>query len=1234
MKETSSNTSLEPNFINKVIDKKELKLLMGRIFNIYGAGRASHASDRLKELGFHYATRAGISLSIEDLRVPSSKRSLLSKTDAEIQRIEQRYRCGDITFIERFQKVIDTWNNSSESLKDEVIAYFKIKDPLNPVYMMAFSGARGNLSQVKQLVGMRGLMADPHGQIISLPIKSNFREGLTVTEYVISCYGARKGLVDTALRTADSGYLTRRLVDVAQDILIREVDCGTMQGILLKDAVDKKKILISLESRLSGRVLQESLYVPDSGEVIARINQSLNRKISVCLVEFGMKSIYVRSPLTCESSRSVCQLCYGWSLAHGSLVDLGEAVGIIAAQSIGEPGTQLTMRTFHTGGVFTGNLAEQIRAPFDGILKLPRFTKVTYIRTQYGGEAFRIEESLKLDLCKSGCVNSKLELKQGTTLFISDNEEFRATQVIGELSARENSVTEKASEELYTDISGESFFSELSVENTVDRHGNVLLTSSDGGLLWVLAGDVYSLPKNATVHVTDGTVVTKNSILASVEVLSNCGGKVRLVPTCSDEVQVITASLCLHNGILKNEPYSTLSGSIWSLEFEDGHKFSMHCSPGNRLSHSQTVAESFDHAYCTTTGGILRYSTRNNCKPVEHGKGFEVLEDFSLFWIPEETHHIHRDASLLMVHNGEFVNKGSQLIADVCCVSDGYVEILEENGVVTEISIKPGILHPVEESVLTSFESGIFYIGDKVYNNVYADNLSFIEITTNRNGVFLLIRPIIQYFVHKNTRTLQQSVDSTSCTSLRIRAVERILFKDGEKVKSASSVVLLKTYLVLDVISEAPHVAADVEFLYHDDVCRLNFVVLENLRVKKDIFGYMYNTYVHLSVDDGDCITPGTKVAEIALLCRSGGEVRRISDDRSTKKVLILTPEDLVVIPIDNVPAQVSVGECVQYGDHLTEEVVAPRSGQVFSVDSKSITVRFGTPYLLSPGAILQIVSSGLVQKGDVLATLAYERSKIGDIVQGLPRIEEILEARKPKDSCVLAQRPGTFVFYCSSDDTYTIKIFENDTSSSDYIVSSFQKFIVSNGDFLPLGTPITAGIPNPHEMLHVFFNFYKCTLNLYEAAKLSLQKVQMYLVHEVQSVYQSQHVDISDKHLEVVIRQMTSKVRVEDGGDTTLLPGELVELQQIETVNKAMSMTGGLSATYYPVLLGITKSSLNADSFISAASFQETTRVLAEAAIEGRTDWLQGLKENVIIGRLIPAGTGFSSYRDLMETE
>src|SRR6056300_652332 len=245
----------KPQFTNKVIDKKQLKKLMSWAFSNYGTGRSSYMADRLKELGFYYATKAGISLSVEDLKVPPTKRDLLNKTNEEIKFTEQKYQRGEITTVERFQKVIDTWNTASESLKDEVIKYFKETDPLNPVYMMAFSGARGNISQVRQLVGMRGLMADPQGQIIDLPIKSNFREGLTTTEYLMSCYGARKGIVDTALRTANSGYLTRRLVDVAQHVMISSLDCQTEDGLTMLPMFEGTKLLLSLKDRILGRAL-------------------------------------------------------------------------------------------------------------------------------------------------------------------------------------------------------------------------------------------------------------------------------------------------------------------------------------------------------------------------------------------------------------------------------------------------------------------------------------------------------------------------------------------------------------------------------------------------------------------------------------------------------------------------------------------------------------------------------------------------------------------------------------------------------------------------------------------------------------------------------------------------------------------------------------------------------------------------------------------------------------------
>jgi DNA-directed RNA polymerase subunit beta' len=323
------------------------------------------------------------------LQVPPSKRKLLDEAEDEIRKTEERYTRGDITEVERFQKVIDTWNSTNEDLTSAVVRNFRESNPLNSVYMMAFSGARGNISQVRQLVGMRGLMANPQGEIIDLPIKTNFREGLTVTEYIISSYGARKGLVDTALRTADSGYLTRRLVDVSQDVIIRELDCNTERGIPIRSMTDGERVLIPLKDRLLGRVPAEDVIHPETGEVIVPRNEPISDDMAEEIGRAKVEQVVVRSPLTCQASRSVCQRCYGWSLAHAYLVDMGEAVGIIAAQSIGEPGTQLTMRTFHTGGTVTGEQAPTIRASFNGTvhLKLKRKDEVLRsrpFRTRHG----------------------------------------------------------------------------------------------------------------------------------------------------------------------------------------------------------------------------------------------------------------------------------------------------------------------------------------------------------------------------------------------------------------------------------------------------------------------------------------------------------------------------------------------------------------------------------------------------------------------------------------------------------------------------------------------------------------------------------------------------------------------------------------------------------------------------------------------------------------------------------
>jgi len=344
------NDALPPalRFIDKVVDRKILGTLVADLFRMFGNQVTAEVLDRIKALGFSYATKAGITISVADINIPEEKRQILDEAEEQVTLVDRQYRRGLITADERYERVIEIWTRAKERVTQ---ALMDNMDPTNSVYMMATSGARGNVQQISQLAGMRGLMADPSGRIIELPIRANFREGLTVLEYFTSTHGARKGLADTALRTADSGYLTRRLVDVAQDVIVREIDCGTTEGTVVREIKDGGQVIESFYERLVGRVAAETLVHPETGEVLVAPNEMITEEVAQSIIDAGLTEATVRSVLTCQSRYGVCVACYGRNLATGDIVEVGEAVGIIAAQSIGEPGTQLTMRTFHMGGV-------------------------------------------------------------------------------------------------------------------------------------------------------------------------------------------------------------------------------------------------------------------------------------------------------------------------------------------------------------------------------------------------------------------------------------------------------------------------------------------------------------------------------------------------------------------------------------------------------------------------------------------------------------------------------------------------------------------------------------------------------------------------------------------------------------------------------------------------------------------------------------------------------------------
>jgi DNA-directed RNA polymerase subunit beta' len=1224
-------------FNNRMVDKGQLKKLITWSFRHYGTARTAQMADKLKELGFRFATRAGVSISIDDLKIPPIKREMLEAAENTIDETEAKYTRGEITEVERFQKVIDTWNITSESLKDEVVVNFRENYPLNSVYMMAFSGARGNLSQVRQLVGMRGLMANPQGEIIDLPIKTNFKEGLTVTEYIISSYGARKGLVDTALRTADSGYLTRRLVDVSQDVIVREHDCGTVRGLNVEAMKDGDRILISLASRMNGRVLAADVFHPETKELIGARNQQLDEDLIKEITKAEVKSVFARSALTCEAARSVCQLCYGWSLAHGHLVDLGEAVGIIAAQSIGEPGTQLTMRTFHTGGVFTGEVEQQIRAPHDGTVKFSNL-RVRAVRTRHGEDREQVEVNGDLILEPKGKGKKKVfNLTPGSLLLVADGSEVKAGDLLAEIAlSRGGRSTEKATKDVASDLAGEVLFADIVPEEKTDRQGNMTRIAQRGGLIWVLSGEVYNLPPGAEPMVKNGDRIAVDGVLAETRLISVSGGVVRL--RNEREIDIITASVSLDRA--KVEVDTQTGREQYTIVTDDNQRFQLLTAPGTKVQNSTAVAELIDDRYRTRTGGIVKFAGLDVQKKGKAKQGYEVVQGGTILWIPEESHEVNKDISLLNVEDGQYVEAGTEVIRDIFCGISGIIEVVQKNDILREITIKPGELHLLDDPEAGQSVTGtICYPGQKPIPELETlTELRYLEYVETPEGSALLIRPVVEYQVPDEPNLPSQaSVNQAGAQgTIELRAVQRVPYKDGERVKSVDGVELLRTQLVLEMDSTStPQLAADIELIQDEESgeLRLQLVILESLTIRRDTAGDNLggSTYTEALVTDGEHIAPGAVVARTEIRCKNHGEVRGIREGaESVRRVLVVRDTDRTTVETNGAKPTVKVGKLLVAGSQIAEGLASPESGEVAEVNDDRVVLRMARPYRVSPGAILHIDTGDLVQRGDNLVLLVYERSKTGDIIQGLPRIEELLEARKPKEPCILNRRDGTAsVVYGDDNEPIEIKVIDASGAVEEYFLGPGQNLLVSDGNTVKAGHLLTDGQLNPHEILEVYFNHFREDNGVFEAALLALQKTQAFLVNQVQSVYQSQGVEIADKHIEVIVRQMTSKVRIDDGGDTTMLPGELQELRQVEQVNEAMSITGAAPAEYTPMLLGITKASLNTDSFISAASFQETTRVLTEAAIEGKSDWLRGLKENVIIGRLIPAGTGFNAYED-----
>jgi len=513
----------ELGFFNKVAGKNELGDIIWNCYKVCGHEKTIVALDKLKELGFREATRAGVSIGIDDMIVPKEKQKLIEESLRQIREVEKQHRRGIITSGERYNKIVDIWTHATDEITAALMKTLEAnqgKREYNPIWLMMDSGARGNRQQVRQLAGLRGLMAKPSGDIIEKPILSNFREGLTVLEYFISTHGARKGLADTALKTADSGYLTRKLVDVAQDVIIREADCGTTNGIWVQAIYEGEDEVVRLSERIIGRVAAEDILNPNNPkEFLVRANEEIDEDRAKMIEQMGIERVKIRSPLTCETKRGLCQLCYGRNLATGRMVGLGEAVGIIAAQSIGEPGTQLTMRTFHIGGVAAGTFKQPIiKAKFDGIL---HYHDLRYVTLQDGNNIVLNKNGYITVTDETGRELETHNIVIGAVIMVPPGGRVKKGDTLAQWDPHNVPIlSEKAGRVKFHDII-EGVTMRYEVDETTGQQAMVVIEHKEDLHPQILvlddAGEVvasYGIPADAHIVVEEGDEIVAGSLLA------------------------------------------------------------------------------------------------------------------------------------------------------------------------------------------------------------------------------------------------------------------------------------------------------------------------------------------------------------------------------------------------------------------------------------------------------------------------------------------------------------------------------------------------------------------------------------------------------------------------------------------------------------------------------------------------------------------------------------------------
>nr|YP_010409282.1 RNA polymerase beta'' subunit [Zephyranthes bifida]URH13597.1 RNA polymerase beta'' subunit [Zephyranthes bifida] len=1311
-------------FHNKVIDGTAMKRLISRLIDHFGMAYTSHILDQSKILGFQQATATSISLGIDDLLTIPSKEWLVQDTEQQRFILEKHYHYANVHAVEKLRQSIEIWYATSEYLRQEMNPNFRMTDPSNPVHLMSFSGARGNASQVHQLVGMRGLMSDPQGQMIDLPIQSNLREGLSLTEYIISCYGARKGVVDTAVRTSDAGYLTRRLVEVVQHIIVRRTDCGTIRSISVSPRKGMtEKIFVQT---LIGRVLADDIYM--GLRCIAVRNQEIGIGLVNRFITFRARPIYIRTPFTCRSTSWICQLCYGRSSTHGDLVELGEAVGIIASQSIGEPGTQLTLRTFHTGGVFTGGTAEHVRAPSSGKIKFNE-DLVHRTRTRHGHPAFLCSIDLYVTLEGRDIIHN-LNIPPKGLILVQNGQYVESEQLIAEIRAGAFTFNfkERVRKHIYSESEGEMHWSTNVYHAPEYPYGNIHLLPKTSHL-WILAGASrtasivsFSLHKDQDQMNVHSLSVEEKYIYIFDLSMTNHRVRHKLLDTSGKKNREIL-EYSIPDRIISNGHWNFISPSILqeNLDFlakrrrnrfiiplqydQEREKELISCFdisieiPINGILRRNSILAYFDDpVYRRSSSGITKYGAVEIDSIVKKEDLIEYrgTKEFNqiqikvdrFFFIPEEV-HILPGSSSIMVRNNSLIGVDTRLTLNTRSQVGGLVRV-ERKKKSIELKIFSGNIHFPGETDKISRYSGILITPGAVKKNFNESkkelkNWIYVQrITPTKKKYFVSVRPVVTYEIADgiNLATLFPRDLLQEKDNIQLRVVNYILYGNGKSIRGIyhTSIQLVRTCLVLNWDQEQNDSIEEVHTSFIE--VRANDLIRDFIRIdlikstisytekRNDTVGsglipdnglnstninpFYSKSKIQSLTQDQETIGMGTllnlnKECQ-SLIILSSSNCSQIGPFNGSKYNNV-TKESQPIIPIidflgslgtivpkianfyssyhlithnqillkrfsllDNFKQTFQVlkyclidennriyspdlccniilnpfrlnwcflrhnyceetSTIINLGQFFCENLCLfkygpniKKSGQIIIVHVDSLVIRSAKPYLVTLGATVHGHYGKILYEGDRLVTFIYEKSRSGDITQGLPKVEQVLEVR-----------------------------------SIDSISMNLEKRVDSWNECIPriLGRPWGFMI----------------------GSELTIAQSRISLVNRIQKVYRSQGVQIHNRHIEIIVRQVTSKVLVsEDGMSNVFSPGELIGLLRAELAGRALDE----AICYRAILLGITRASLNTQSFISEASFQETARVLAKAALRGRIDWLKGLKENVVLGGIIPVGTGF----------